>query len=171
MKSNREEIIEKLIQLDKDVALMDTTEDIYSCVIVGGSALVLMNKIYRSTHDIDSIDASEAIRPLLELYNINMNVNAFLLNFPEGYLKRVQPVDIPTEKVKFYTASLEDLVVSKLCSMRDKDIEDIENELVYGSLDWELMDKLVEDVCYGMLNEYDENALREHYADYKERFR
>ena len=46
MRSNREEIIEKLIQLDKDVALMDTTEDIYSCVIVGGSALVLMNKIY-----------------------------------------------------------------------------------------------------------------------------
>ena len=39
MRSNREEIIEKLIRLDKDVALMDTTEDIYSCVIVGGSAL------------------------------------------------------------------------------------------------------------------------------------
>lgn len=104
MKSNREEIIEKLIQLDKDVALMDTSEDTYSCVIVGGSALVLMNKIYRSTHDIDSIDASKEIRPLLELYNINMNVNAFLLNFPEGYLSRIQPVDIPTEKVKFYTA-------------------------------------------------------------------
>ena len=171
MRSNREEIIEKLIQLDKDVALMDTTEDIYSCVIVGGSALVLMNKIYRSTHDIDSIDASRAIRPLLELYNINMNVNAFLLNFPDDFRKRVQPVDIPTEKVKFYTASPEDLVVSKLCSMRDKDVEDIENELVYGSLDWELMDELVEDVCYGMLNDYDVNALRERYADYKERFR
>lgn len=54
--------------------------------------------------------------------------------------------------------------------MRDKDIEDIENELVYGSLDWELLGKLVEDVCYGMLNEYDVSALREHYADYKERF-
>lgn len=171
MKSNREEIIEKLIQLDKDVALMDTTEDIYSCVIVGGSALVLMNKIYRSTHDIDSIDASEAIRPLLSLYNINMNVKAFLLNFPEGYLKRVQPVDIPTKKVKFYTASLEDLVVSKLCSTRDKDVEDIENELVYGSLDWELLDGLVEDVCNDMLNDYNTYVLRKQYADYKERFR
>ena len=100
-----------------------------------------------------------------------MNVNAFLLNFPEDFRNRVQPVNIPTGKVKFYTASLEDLVVSKLCSMRDKDIEDIENELVYGSLNWELLDELVEDVCYGMLNEFDEDALREHYADYKERFR
>lgn len=171
MKSNREEIIERLIQLDKDVALLDNSADVYTCVIVGGSALVLMNKIYRSTHDIDSINASAQIQPLLEAYNINMNVNAYLLNFPDGYLERIEPVDIQTKKVRFFTASLEDLVVSKLCSMREKDVEDIENELVYNSLDWSLMDNLIEDVCYGMLNEYDERLLRDNYANYKERFK
>ncbi len=31
------------------------------CVIVGGSALVILEKIVRSTHDIDSIKASEEI--------------------------------------------------------------------------------------------------------------
>ena len=73
MKPNKKEIIEKLKQLDSDMALIDSTDDLYTCVIVGGSALVLMDKIYRSTHDIDSIASSEKIQPLLEAYNINMN--------------------------------------------------------------------------------------------------
>lgn len=167
----REEIINRLLQVDRDMALLDTTPDMYSCVIVGGSALVLMKKIYRSTHDIDSIDASDEIKPLLETYNINMNVNAYRINFPEDYLDRIVEVNIPTTKVKFYTVSLEDLVVSKLCGMREKDIEDIENELVYKELNWDLMDELIDEVCYGMLNDFDVNALKSNYENYKERFR
>lgn len=167
----REEIINRLLQVDKDMALLDTTSDMYSCVIVGGSALVLMKKIYRSTHDIDSIDASDEIKPLLETYNINMNVNAYRINFPEDYLDRIVEVNIPTTKVKFYTVSLEDLVVSKLCGMRGKDVEDIENEPVYKDLNWDLMDELIEEVCYGMLNDFDVNALKANYENYKERFR
>lgn len=167
----REEIINRLLQVDRDMALLDTTPDMYSCVIVGGSALVLMEKIYRSTHDIDSIDASNEIKPLLETYNINMNVNAYRINFPEDYLDRIVEVNIPTTKVKFYTVSLEDLVVSKLCGMRGKDVEDIENELVYKDLNWKLLDELIEEVCYGMLNDFDVNALKSNYENYKERFR
>lgn len=167
----REEIINRLLQVDRDMALLDTTPDTYSCVIVGGSALVLMEKIYRSTHDIDSIDASDEIKPLLETYNINMNVNAYRINFPEDYLDRIVEVNIPTTKVKFYTVSLEDIVVSKLCGMRGKDVEDIENEPVYKDLNWDLMDELIDEVCYGMLNDFDVNALKLNYENYKERFR
>ncbi len=167
----REEIINRLLQVDRDMALLDNTPDMYSCVIVGGSALVLMEKIYRSTHDIDSIDASNEIKPLLETYNINMNVNAYRINFPEDYLNRIVEVNIPTTKVKFYTVSLEDLVVSKLCGMRGKDVEDIENELVYKDLNWNLMDELIDEVCYGMLNDFDVNALKSNYENYKERFK
>lgn len=167
----REEIINRLLQVDRDMALLDNTPDMYSCVIVGGSALVLMEKIYRSTHDIDSIDASNEIKPLLETYNINMNVNAYRINFPEDYLNRIVEVNIPTTKVKFYTVSLEDLVVSKLCGMREKDVEDIENELVYKDLNWNLMDELIDEVCYGMLNDFDVNALKSNYENYKERFK
>ena len=68
MKSNKSEILKKLMQLDSDMALLDTSDDMYTCVIVGGSALVLMDKIYRSTHGIDSIESSERIKPLLEVY-------------------------------------------------------------------------------------------------------
>lgn len=167
----REEIIDRLLKVDRDMALLDNTPDLYSCVIVGGSALVLMKKVYRSTHDIDSIDASDEIKQLLEIYNINMNVNAYRINFPEDYLDRIVLVDIPTTKVKFYTVSLEDLVVSKLCGMREKDAEDIENELVYTDLNWDLLDKLIEDVCYGMLNDFDVNTLKSNYESYKERFK
>lgn len=167
----RDEIIKRLLQVDRDMALLDTTPDMYSCVIVGGSALVLMEKIYRSTHDIDSIDASDEIKPLLETYNINMNVNAYRINFPEDYLDRIVEVNISTKKVKFYTVSLEDLVVSKLCGMRGKDVEDIENEPVYKTLNWDLMDELIDEVCYGMLNDFDVNALKSNYENYKERFK
>ena len=171
MEMNKAEIIKRLMSVDNDMSLLDTTADTYSCIIVGGSALVLLEKIYRSTHDIDSINASDEIKQLLEIYNINMNVSAYRINFPDDYLNRIIPIDIPTKKVKFYTVSLEDLVVSKLCSMRDKDVEDIENELVYKSLDWNLLDKLIDDVCYGMLSDFDRNALVINYNHYTERFK
>ena len=77
---NQNELLERLKQLDDDMALLDNSEDLFTCVIVGGSALVLMDKIYRSTHDIDSIASSEKILPLLDAYGINMNVKAYLTN-------------------------------------------------------------------------------------------
>ena len=170
MKSNKEEILDRLKQLDNDMLLLDTSDDLYSCIIVGGSALVLTDKIYRSTHDIDSIASSKKIQPLLEAYNINMNVKDYLTNFPDDYTARLVPVAIDTKKVKFYTVSTEDLVVSKLCAGRDKDSEDIEGKEVTEHLNWNLLDKLIDDVCYGMLTEYDEEILRAKYKDYKERF-
>ena len=167
---NKKELLERLKQLDSDMALLDNSEDLYTCVIVGGSALVLMDKIYRSTHDIDSIASSEKILPLLDAYGINMNVKAYLTNIPEDYQDRLKPVAIETTKVKFFTVSTEDLVVSKLCAGRDKDIEDVEGKEVTEHLDWDLLDRLIDEVCYGMLNEFDENLLRMRYKDYKERF-
>lgn len=59
MEMNKAEIIKRLMSVDNDMSLLDTTADTYSCIIVGGSALVLLEKIYRSTHDIDSINASD----------------------------------------------------------------------------------------------------------------
>ena len=170
MEMNKKEILNRLLQVDKDMALIDPTEDQYMCVIVGGSALVILEKIVRSTHDIDSINASEEIQDLLEMYNINMNVRAYLVNFPDSYLNRIVKVDIPTKKVVFYTTSLEDLVISKLASDRQKDKQDIENERIYKDLNWDLMDELIEEVCEGLLTDRDCRTLRDAYRDYKERF-
>ena len=61
--------------------------------------------------------------------------------------------------------------MSKLNSMRDKDIDDISNPLVYNDVNWEVLDLLIEDVCYGMLNDYDVNNLRRNYSEYKEKYK
>ena len=82
---NKNELLNRLKELDSDMVLLDTSDDLYTCIIVGGSALVLTDKIYRSTHDIDSIKSSEKLLPLLEAHGINMNVKAYLTNFPEDY--------------------------------------------------------------------------------------
>ena len=55
--------------------------------------------------------------------------------------------------------------------MRDKDIDDISNPLVYNDVNWEVLDLLIEDVCYGMLNDYDVNNLRRNYSEYKEKYK
>ena len=170
MGMNRQEILSRLQQVDTDMALLDPTDEQYMCVIVGGSALVILEKLVRSTHDIDSINASEELVDLLEAYNINMNVRAYLVNFPDSYLNRIVKVDIPTRKVEFYTTSLEDLVVSKLASGREKDQQDIENPRVYQDINWQLMDELVSEVCEGMLTDRDCRVLMQAYREYKERF-
>lgn len=84
-----------------------------------------------------------------------MNVKAYLTNFPDDYSERLVPLDLQTSKVKFFTVSTEDLVVSKLCSGREKDYEDIESKEVTDNLDWDLLENPVENICYGMLNDYD----------------
>lgn len=55
--------------------------------------------------------------------------------------------------------------------MREKDVQDIENELVYKELNWELLDRLVDEVCYGMLNDYEVRTLQINYKNYKEKFK
>ena len=81
------------------------------------------------------------------------------------------PVDIDTNKIRFFTVSTEDLVISKLCAGRDKDFEDIESKEVTESLDWQLLDKLADDICFGMLNDYDVRIFKSRYQDYKERYK
>lgn len=169
--NNKREILERLKRLDEDAALLDPSEDLYSCIIVGGSALVLMDKIVRSTHDIDSIASSEKLLPLLEAYNINTNVSSYFINFPDDYKERLVPVDIKTDKIRFFTLSAEDIVVSKLCGGREKDEEDISGDGLTENLDWDLLDRLVDDVCYGLLTDYDVNILRARYENYKEKYK
>lgn len=101
---------------------------------------------------------------------MNMNVAAYSLNFPEDYLSRLQPVPIDSRKIRFFTLSVEDLVVSKLCALREKDYEDICTPEIYQSLNWELLDALIEEVSYGMLTDFDVVQLQTNYTAYKERF-
>ncbi len=166
---NKQNIIDRLLMLDEEVSLaLDDDNTYYEMVIVGGGALVLIDKLTRATQDIDTIRCAEEIKPFLEKYDINSNVVAYVNNFVFDYLDRCIPVDIPTKKIKFYTASLEDIVISKLCSERPKDKVDIHNFEIIKALDWNMLDKLVksEDFKDNFLNEHNYKMFLFNYRDY-----
>ena len=72
-------------------------------------------------------------------------MEAYIDNFPYNFQDRLQPLPFGGTKVQFYTPSLEDLVIAKLCSFRDTDKADVESEAVRNSLDWDLLEHLATD--------------------------
>lgn len=114
-------------------------------IIVGGSGLVLLGTITRATADIDTIEASPEIRSLLEKYGANMQVSAFLPNFPYNYLDRVQKLPVSGRRIEFYTASLEDIVIAKLFSDRPQDKQDLISDEVLRCIDWNMLHYLATD--------------------------
>lgn len=55
------------------------------------------------------------------------------------------PLDIQGKAIDFFTPCLEDLVIAKLCSVRDTDSQDLEAASVLENLNWELLEHLATD--------------------------
>ena len=167
----KKEITDRLLMLDEEVSLeFDDTDTYYEMVIVGGGALVLIDKLTRATQDIDAIMYPKELHPFLERYDINNNVVAYLTNFAPDYYDRRIKIDIPTKRIIFYTASLEDIVISKLFSDRPKDKHDIMNPDIIRALDWNKMEDIInsEDFNDNILNDRIRNMFLFNYRDYKE---
>ncbi len=166
----KDEIIKNLLLLDEEVSLTFDNDDYYNIVIVGGSALVLIDKISRATMDIDTISCSDELKPFMERYNINNNVVAYRDYFPDDYIDRCVKLDVPTKKISIYTASLEDIVISKLFSDRPQDAKDVREPKIAAALNWDLLDEIV------YSDEFKDNILSDHkykmfmldYRDYRE---
>ncbi len=77
-----DDLIERLRRLDEDAELIFDDDQHFRMVIVGGSALILLEAVSRATHDIDALDVSPQILGLLEKYDINTNVGTYINNFP-----------------------------------------------------------------------------------------
>ena len=170
----RADLLENLKRLDEDACLMYPGEERFRLVIVGGSALILLEVISRSTQDIDVLIVSREIRGLLDKYDINCNVQTYINNFPCNYEDRLKPVLIPGEKIDFFTASLEDIVIAKLFSYRDTDWQDIITDSVVQALDWDLLDRIVksdEEVRMNALNERNYQEFLYNYEEYVRRYR
>jgi hypothetical protein len=140
-----DDLHKRLERLDEDADLMIDNDDRYQMVIVGGSAFILLGKLTRATHDIDALSVPKELYGLLGKYDINTDVEAYIDNFPYNFQDRLQPLPFGGTKVQFYTPSLEDLVIAKLCSFRDTDKADVESEAVRNSLDWNLLEHLATD--------------------------
>ena len=157
------ELIERLKRLDEDAALLSENYENLKLVIVGGSALILMNYITRATHDIDVVYCSPELRELMEKYNINDRVQAYINNFPYNFEDRFVRMNIETKVIEYYTASLEDIVIAKLCSHRRTDREDILQPFVIDNVNWDKLEKLSEELKMSILND-------SNYADFVYRY-
>lgn len=170
----REDLLERLKRLDEDASLLFDDDRRFRMVIVGGSALILLETISRATHDIDALEVDPALWELLEKYDINTNVKAYINNFPYNFEDRLQPVPIEGQKIDFFTASLEDIVIAKLCSGRDTDSSDLVQEEVLQALDWNALDHLAtaeDELKLSALNDRCYGEFKANYDEYVGRFR
>jgi hypothetical protein len=136
------EVVDRLKRVDEDLSLMyDNIE--FECIIVGGSALILMECIPRATHDIDILSIyNPEVMKIFEKYDFNSQVFAYEDNFPYNYKDRIEKIDINTKVVFYYRASLEDMVISKLCAYRPTDQRDITEKMLVDKINWDLLEEL-----------------------------
>ena len=139
----RDDLIQRLKDLDEEASLLFGEAERLHMVIVGGGALILMELLPRATHDIDVLDSSRKLHSLMESYDINTRVQTYINNFPYNYEDRLVPLhDIQGKIIDFYTTSLEDIVIAKLYSYRGVDHEDITDPNVLRSIDWDRLHEL-----------------------------
>ena len=170
---NKEDLFSRLLAFDRDAYLTyGSTKLKYECYIVGGGAMLIMGLIPRTTHDIDVLQCTAyELISLMPKYDMNMNVTAHIGCFADDYSSRANKINLETKLIDFYTLSLEDLIVSKLASGRDKDFEDIRQPNVLSKINWTILDELIDLAIEGMTSDYSARELRDFYNDYKEEFK
>ena len=170
----KEDLLERLARLDEDADLLFDDDRRFRMVIVGGSALILLETITRATHDIDALDVSPEIVDLLEKYDINTRVGTFINNFPYNYDDRLVPVRLDGQRIDFYTASLEDIVIAKLYSGRETDVQDIIDPRVLKEIDWDRLEYLAtseDEAKASALNEFCYAEFLDSYRTYVGRWK
>lgn len=108
------------------------------------------------------------------LERLDEDADLMIDNIPYNFQDRLQSLPFGGTKVQFYTPSLEDLVIAKLCSFRDTDKADVESEAVRNSLDWDLMEHLATDedeLKASILNDWRYRDFYIRYQEYVERWR
>ena len=170
---NLNDIEERLLRLDEDADLTFDEDIEFECYIVGGGALMIMGYITRATHDIDILHTvPNTLQKLFAEYDMNCHVKAYMTNFPNGYEERAKKINLDTKRITFYTLSLEDLVISKLCSDgRDKDFVDIQSEKVVKDIDWDVLEELANNVRNNLFSSFALENFNGNYSDYVRRYK
>ena len=168
---NYDGLLYRLKRLDEDASLIYGNENRFDCIIVGGSALILLRCLERATHDIDVLESSPQLRELFEKYDFNQRVNAYIDNFPYNYQDRFVKIDIDTKTINYYTASLEDIIIAKLCSYRDTDYDDVTQPDILDKINWDLLEQLSKEAKDSALNDKDYNSFLFNYNEYVRRYK
>ena len=165
------DIHRRIRDLDEDAYLTFDTDMRFRLIIVGGGALLLLNAIARATVDIDVLQADRQLLHLMEAYDMNAQVNAYENNFPYNYEDRLVLI-WSGRRIDFYTASLEDIVISKLCAGRPQDLEDLKGAAKH--IDWEKLEYLAkadDEIKASALNDHGYSRFLQNYEEYMEGYR
>ena len=138
-KMYKDDILERMKALDEHVVFEFDGDMRFHIIIVGGGALVLREYISRPTDDIDVLEVDNKIASLLTKYDMNGDVNAHIFSFPYNYEDRAELV-WSGERIDYFTASLEDIVISKICGGRDRDLDDLDR--IVKKVNWVILDIL-----------------------------
>jgi hypothetical protein len=151
-------IIHRIIQLDNDLLALYGMTRRFEIILVGGSALVLLDLLSdeRFTTDIDVLETSNEIIPLLERYDMNLDVSTFIYKYPENWRERLQPIEYEDKVLDVYTLSNEDLAITKLLAWRRTDQTDLVNMLAAGSIDVGKLKNIINDITEICVNLDDE---------------
>ena len=171
MQLNKEDMYNRIQQLDRDASLLFEDEARYFVVIVGGGALIMMGYSSRSTQDIDVINATKVLIELLEKYDMNTRVTAYQNSFPFNFEDRLSLL-WRGKKIDFYSASLEDIVIAKLCANRPSDDDDLEAAAEY--VNWETLERLAlsdDELILNIMSDFQYGFFLEKYNEYVRRFR
>ncbi len=139
---NKQELESRMLELDGIVSDLYSGMTFY-CIIVGGGALLIRNIITRGTLDVDVLEVSKEVEELFASFDFNTRVKAVLDCFPYNYEDRIELVKLQTISIKYYTPSIEDLIVSKLYAYRRKDIEDLKKIKESKQYNKDLLDSVV----------------------------
>ena len=158
-------------QLDEEASMILPKGERLSMTIIGGSALILSDYLVRATMDIDIIDRYPLLQPIMEKYDVNNRSNAFIDCIAKSYNVRMTKLEIDTKVIDYYVMSLEDLIIMKLHSDREKDYQDITNNEIVSCINWETLDSIVEsgevDVSF---NKQKYDLFLERYKKYKKKY-
>jgi len=152
LKMGEPELRRRLLDFDREVSLLYPGQH-FHLVLAGGGALLLMGYLSRSTEDMDALKSSPELAALMHKYDINNRVaGVYADHFPYNWEDRIVPLDIETMAIKCFTASLEDVVASKLCSDRINDEFDVRRPEVVAAVDWDLLEQAAAEMELSQLN-------------------
>jgi hypothetical protein len=138
-------------------------------VIIGGAALLLHQCLQRATNDIDIIQFDGKINlEMLTRYDMDIRSQAFSGNFSDTMDERYVLVSANTKIIDYYILSLEDLIISKLSSDREKDTSDIKKSLVYEKVNLGRLEEIMSEIHLAIFG-HTLSTLRYDYDDFRKR--
>ncbi len=150
MDMGEQELRARLVDFDHAVGLLHP-ERRFRLVLVGGGALVVLGCLARATADLDALRFPKELLPLMEQYDLSGRVLAYEDQFAYHIDDRLIPLSVETTVVECFSASLEDIVASKLYSDRPIDAADIRQPEVLAQLDWGRLADVADDMAGSML--------------------